>query len=143
MFKKFKKVVLGSVLGGFLSSSAMAQTTNEVWTHHIEAWQARSLEAIVSDYNEDSVLILNNQVFKGTNAIKNVFTQLFGIFDHGQNRIDTPVSPGRIVYITWHFTPTGESEFFGTDTFIIEQGKIAVQTIASPLYDKFPISNVP
>lgn len=143
MFKKFKKVVLGSVLGGFLSSSAMAQTTNEVWTHHIEAWQARSLEAIVSDYNEDSVLILNNQVFKGTNAIKNVFTQLFGIFDHGQNRIDTPVRPGRIVYITWHFTPTGESEFFGTDTFIIEQGKIAVQTIASPLYDKFPISNVP
>jgi ketosteroid isomerase-like protein len=114
----------------------MSQTTNEVWTHHIEAWQARSLDAIVSDYNEDSVLILNNQVFKGTRAIKNVFAQLFGIFDHGQNRIDTPVLSGRIVYITWHFTPTGESEFFGTDTFVIEQGKIAVQTIASPLYDR-------
>jgi ketosteroid isomerase-like protein len=79
MLKKFKKIILGSVLGAVFTSTSMAQTTNEVWNHHIHAWQTRNLDAIVSDYSEDSVLILNNHVFKGTRAIKNVFTRLKGI----------------------------------------------------------------
>ncbi|MCX6116734.1 MAG: hypothetical protein NT027_04275, partial [Proteobacteria bacterium] len=65
----------------------------------------------------------------------NVFVQLFKIFDDGVNRIDSPILIDRFVYITWHFTPSGMKEYFGTDTFVIEDGKIVLQTIASPLYD--------
>lgn len=115
------------------------RTTTEVWTHHIEAWEARDLTKIVSDYNSDSVLIINGKTFRGRAEIEQVFSQLFTIFDGGVNKIDPATLLGRIVYITWHFTPNGDSEFYGTDTFIIEDGTIAVQTIASPLYDKFLI----
>lgn len=134
--------VLGfaSLLTMFSGSLAFAESTGEVWNHHIQAWEARSVEDIVSDYSDESVLILNNQIFKGQNQIAHVFTQLFNIFDAGVNRIDTPVVFDRFVYITWHFTPTTKSEFFGTDTFVIENGKIILQTIASPLYEAFPIS---
>ena len=118
---------------------ASAKSTNEVWNHHIRAWETRSVHDIVSDYSDDSVLVLNNHVFKGQDQIANVFTQLFSIFDAGTNRIDTPVVLDRFVYITWHFTPTYKQEFFGTDTFVIENGKIVLQTIASPLYEAFPI----
>jgi hypothetical protein len=114
-------------------------TTESVWSHHIAAWEARDLDAIVSDYDDDSVLILNGQLFQGRDAIKNVFAQLFQIFDGGENRIDQPLLQNRIVYITWHITPTGGAEFYGTDTFVIENGVINVQTIASPLYDKYQI----
>lgn len=138
MFTKFKKVFFGVFMASMLSGSVHAQT-EDVWSHHIRAWESRDLDGIVSDYSDDSILILNNQVFRGPTAIRKVFAQLFSIFDHGSNRIDTPVLIERIVYITWHFTPTGDSEFYGTDTFVIENGKIAVQTIASPLYEKFPI----
>ena len=121
----------------FYSHSALAQTTEEVWKHHIEAWEARSVEAIASDYSDDSVLIVNNKIFQGPEKVKNVFSQLFEIFDKGENRIDTPVLLGRFIYITWHFTPSEGRELFGTDTFVVENGKIILQTIASTLYDAY------
>lgn len=136
--------VLGfaSLLALFSGSAVFAASTDEVWHHHIKAWEDRSVGDIVSDYTDESILVLNNQVFKGQEQIAQVFTQLFGIFDAGVNRIDTPLVFGRFVYITWHFTPTTQSEFFGTDTFVIENGKITLQTIASPLYEAFPISSL-
>lgn len=133
--------ILGFVSLLTVSGSAMASSgsTADVWNHHIQAWEARSVKDITSDYTDESVLVLNNRIFKGEDQIANVFTQLFKIFDGGVNRIDTPILFDRFVYITWHFTPTGKQEVFGTDTFVIEDGKIILQTIASPLYDLFPI----
>ena len=134
--KSFGLLVLLSMLYAHL---AFATSTSEVWKHHLQAWEARSIEAIVSDYSDESVLILNNEIFRGPEQIGQVFTQLFKIFDAGVNRIKTPVLYDRFVYITWHFTPRGKEEIFGTDTFVIEEGKIILQTIASPLYEQFPV----
>jgi hypothetical protein len=140
MFNKtIKSLGLAALLAMFHAHSAFAISTNEVWNHHIQAWEARSVEAIVSDYSDKSALVLNNQIFKGQEQIAHVFTQLFKIFDDGVNRIDTPVLFDRFVYITWHFTPSGNEEVFGTDTFVIEDGKIVLQTIASKLYDAYPV----
>ena len=113
--------------------------TEEVWAHHIEAWNARDLEAISSGYGPDSILILNNAVFRGPDEIREAFRQLFAIFDQGENEIDPLVLEGRVIYITWHFTPRGGTAVDGTDTFVVEKGKITVQTIASRLYQRFPV----
>ena len=137
--KKIETLGLAVLLTTFGASFALAESTENVWKHHIQAWETRSVNEIASDYSEDSVLVLNNQVFQGRDQISHVFTQLFRIFDGGSNRIDTPMLFDRFVYITWHFTPTNKEEFFGTDTFVIENGKIVLQTIASPLYDAYPI----
>ncbi|MBM7116841.1 nuclear transport factor 2 family protein [Archangium primigenium] len=121
------------------SSHAAPPSTQEVWRHHIQAWEARDLAAITADYTDGSVLILNNQTFRGKAAITSVFRQLFQLFDQGQNVVDTPTVDGRTVYITWHFTPKGEGTFFGSDSFVVEKGKIQIQTIASELYLGHPI----
>jgi hypothetical protein len=137
----FQKIITGLAFASALqvSTTALSQSTEEVWQHHIEAWESRSLDEIAQDYSERSILILNNQVFTGSDQIKGVFSQLFKIFNSGKNRIDTPVLRDRFVYITWNFTPDKRGEFFGTDTFVIEDGKIILQTIASPLYTAFHI----
>lgn len=123
-----------------LVGNAFAQTTAQVWEHHRNAWQAKSLDAIVADYTDNSIVVLNNQSFKGIKAIRGVFSQLFTIFETGVNTIDTPVLFDRFVYITWHLRLNGEGERFGTDTFVIENGKIVVQTIGSPLYYAHPVT---
>ncbi len=123
------------------SSVGLAASTEDVWNHHIHAWEARSVDDIVSDYSDSSTLVLNNRIFKGRKQIAQVFTRLFEIFDNGTNKIDTPTVFDRFVYITWNFTPSGKQEFFGTDTFVIEDGKIVLQTIASKLYDVFPVAS--
>jgi hypothetical protein len=121
------------------SVHAAPPSTQDIWRHHIQAWEARDLAAITSDYTENSVLILNNQTFRGKAAITSVFRQLFQIFGGGQNLVDRPTIDGRTVYITWHFTPTGEGTVFGSDSFVIENGKIQIQTIASELYIGRPV----
>ena len=120
----------------FMSAGAMALTTQEVWQHHIDAWVNRDLDAIVSDYDHSSVMILNNRVYKGQGEIREVFKNLFLIFDQGSNQITPATIEGRVIFITWRFTPIADRQYLGTDTFIIEKGKIKVQTIASDLYDR-------
>lgn len=138
----FKSALLGLVAATLLGAPAhaAAPSTQSVWRHHIQAWEARDVEAILSDYTEDSVLILNNQVFRGKAAIARVFTQLFQIFGPGQNTVDAPTVEGRTVYITWHYTPPNEGTFFGSDSFVVEKGKIQIQTIASTLYQGHPVT---
>ena len=75
MFKKTIKVL--AILSALYSSTpSLAQSTDDVWKHHIQAWGDRSLDEITSDYSDQSVLILNNQVFEGQKEIRNVFAQL-------------------------------------------------------------------
>ena len=115
------------------------QETEKVWKHHIDAWDARDLDGIMEDYCEDSIFIGNNKVYKGLAEIRGIFASLFDIFDHGENIIDPEVIIKELIYITWNFTPTDDDSYFGTDTFVVENGIIIYQTVASLLYDKYPI----
>lgn len=111
--------------------------TKKVWERHIEAWDARDLDGIMADYREDSILIRNNRVFKGIAEIRGVFDGLFGLFDNGKNIIDPAALEEEVIYITWHFTPDNDREYYGTDSFVVEKGVIKYQTIASLLYEKY------
>ena len=115
------------------------EETQKVWKHHIEAWDARDLDEIMADYSEDSILILNNTVYKGIEAVRGVFERLFQIFSNGENIIDPEVIEGEVIYITWHFTPTNDDTYFGTDSFVVQKSIIKYQTIASLLYEKYPV----
>ncbi len=136
------KISLFSILAALtlaVPARAATPSTQEVWQHHIKAWEAGDVAGITSDYTDSSILILNNQVFRGKAAIANVFSQLFQIFGTGQNKLDQPVIDGRIIYLTWNYTPKDEHAFFGSDTFVVEKGKIQFQTIASELYFNHPV----
>ncbi len=124
---------------GGITAQDRTNDTEIVWQHHIDAWGNRDLAGILADYDETSLMVVNGKTYRGLAEIRFVFESLFRIFDNGQNRIDPALIDGRLVYIMWHFTTNGHSEFFGTDTFLIEDGKIKIQTIASPLYDAFPL----
>ncbi|MCC7005534.1 MAG: nuclear transport factor 2 family protein [Ottowia sp.] len=124
-----------------VQATTSTQATAVVWQRHIAAWDKRDLDAIMSDYAENTVLILNNKIYEGRTAVRKVFERLFQIFDQGKNKIDTPIIKDRIVYITWHFSlRSNKTTFFGTDTFVIENNAISYQTIASPLYEKYAVA---
>ena len=119
-------------------SYASTQETNDVWLRHIDAWQRQSLADIAADYAPDARIVINNRVFTGRNEVRHVFSHLFKLFSTGSTQIDTPVVFDRFIYITWQFSPQGGHEtqpYFGTDTFVVEDGLIRLQTIGSALYD--------
>lgn len=130
-------------LFSILLVSINCKTPQEVWEHHIQAWSNQDIPAILDDYADDAFLIVNNKVYLGSDEIKNVFNQLFVLFSKGENKIDPAVVRDEVVYILWNYKLSGFQEaFFGTDSFFILNGKIKAQTIASKLYDSFPISSL-
>jgi len=119
------------------ASAATTDSTDKVWQDHIQAWVNRDLDAIGAHYDEDSLMIVNNMKFKGPEKIRGVFNYLFKRFDNGSNTIAPAIVDDRTIYIVWNFTPSEEkSAIYGTDTFLVEEGMIRVQTIASQLYKK-------
>lgn len=118
-------------------SNDLELLTKSIWKHHIDAWDAKDVDEILIDYDEDSYLIVNNKIYKGLNRIRRVFEQLYPLFAQGNNNIDTATILGETVYISWHFKPSlyPLHTHHGTDSFFIVNGKIRSQTIFSTLYD--------
>jgi len=119
------------------------EETKKLWEHHINAWDARDLDGIMTEYREDSILIRNNIVFKGLAEIRGVFDGLFHLFDKGNNIIDPVVIEEEVIYFTWHFTPNNDHEYDGTDSLVVQNGIIKYQTIASLLYEKYLVAEKP
>jgi hypothetical protein len=109
-----------------------APSTEEVWNHHIDAWTQRNLDEIVADYDDQSVIVLNDKVFRGKAEIRGLFEDLLVAFDRATfHEIDPAIIEGNLVYIVWRTTIDGVDHPLGTDTFVIESGVIRYQTITA------------
>jgi len=116
-------------------------TTRQVLEHHLRALAAGDLDAIVSDYTDDSTLIGPDGVVKGRQAIRASFERgLDSLFKPGtyEFTLDTTQVADDIAYIVWHANCAAMDIVFGTDTFLIRDGKIAVQTFAAKIEAKRP-----
>ena len=108
------------------------EKTKEVLDHHWKAFQANDLEATMADYTEESVLITPDKTFKGLAEIRENFVIAFGLFPKGATtfQLDKSISNQDVGYIIWQATGPKIKVTYGTDTFIIHNGKIVRQTYA-------------
>lgn len=110
-------------------------STQDVLNHHLESFSAGSIDGIMQDYTENSVLVLPDTTLRGLDAIRAGFSSFFvegglfypGTYDFSMDRVEIE---GEIAYIIWHAKTTAGEIPVGTDTFLVRDGKIAVQTFA-------------
>lgn len=104
----------------------------EILDHHWVAFQANDLEATMEDYTEESVLITPDRTFRGLSEIRENFVGAFAVFpkDSSTLVLDKSVVVNDVGYIIWHAKTPAFTLSFGTDTFIIKNGKIVRQTYA-------------
>ena len=117
----------------------VVDTTRQVLEHHLAAFGVGDLEGILSDYTDDSTLIGPDGVAKGRQAIRASFERgLDSLFKPGtyEFTMDTLQVADDIAYIVWHANCASADIVFGTDTFLIRDGKIAVQTFAAKIEAK-------
>lgn len=108
------------------------EKTQEVLEHHWIAFKENDLEAVMADYSEESMLITPDATYKGLDAIRENFERAFTAFPKEQStlQLNKTVVEKDVGYILWQAsTPTFELTY-GTDTFIIQDGKIVRQTYA-------------
>lgn len=115
------------------SYQAPTQNPHQVWRHHIDAWNERDLDEILLDYSREAVVLRNVDLHRGDREIARLFSQLFWFFDkasyHKVSSAFIP-EPEKVIYITWEAVVDGV-HYNGTDTFVVEHGKIVYQTITS------------
>jgi uncharacterized protein (TIGR02246 family) len=114
------------------TTSDSEKKTQEVLDHHMAAFQSNDLDATMSDYTEESILITPDNTSKGLEQIRANFEGAFKAFprDSITMTVTKTVVNGDIAYIIWEaITPTFKM-VYATDTFIIKNGKIIRQTFA-------------
>jgi len=116
----------------------MAASTQEVLDHHLQAFGEGDLEAILKDYNEDSILCTQDGVLEGLHEIKPLFESFFAEFAKpgASFGMDHQTVRGELAFIVWHAESADRHFDLGTDTFIIRDGKIVAQTFAAKTTEK-------
>ncbi len=109
-----------------------SEQTQKVLEHHLTAFGENNLSSILADYSEESILVSPDSTYKGLQQIEAFFASILPSFpsEETTSEIDRMVIDNELAYVVWHAkSPTVEVPF-GTDTFIIEDGKIKLQTFA-------------
>lgn len=112
---------------------AAAASADAVFEHHLAAFGAGDLEEILVDYTDATVMIHNEHYWRGLDGARAYFARWLDELLPAGSRfdlIDRQVTDD-LVFITW----TAESPHYvfdyGTDTFLIEHGKVVRQTVAT------------
>ncbi len=106
--------------------------TQKVIEHHLASFGANDIEALVSDYTDESVIITPDTIFKGIDGARAFFEMALPLFPANETSLamDKMVFENNMGYILWHATTPSLDVSFGTDTFIVEDEKIVSQTFA-------------
>lgn len=108
------------------------EKTKEILSHHLEAFKNNDLEEIMKDYTEESVFVTPDGTYTGLEEIRTSFANAFKAFpkDSMTFTVDKSIVAQDIGYILWKAKAPAVTISYGTDTFIIRNGKIVRQTFA-------------
>ena len=111
----------------------MAGTTQEVLDHHLTAFGGGDLEAILEDFDENSVIVTTDGIHRTRDEMSSFFSTLFAEFgkpgmSFSMNHVAVE---GETALIAWNAETADNVYELGTDTLIVRGGKIAVQTFVT------------
>jgi ketosteroid isomerase-like protein len=123
-------------MSDFLEQKNGARTTQEVLTHHLNCFG--DIAGTMADYSAEARFFTPGGLLRGSEAIRRFFVRLFeefakpGMsFEMLQREVD-----GDTAYIVWK-AETADNRFeLGTDTFVVQNGKIVTQTFAGKISPK-------
>jgi hypothetical protein len=105
--------------------------TETVVRNHLDAFlKQKGVDEIVADYDEEARFFAESSIYRGRKDIKGFFDKFIaslppGAIDHFTLR--SLLVDRNVVYITWS---AGSDIPLGTDTFVVNNGKIVSQTFA-------------
>jgi hypothetical protein len=111
--------------------STSSFVAEDVVRRHLRAFlEQRGIDAIVSDYADDACFISESRVYRGIREIRQFFEDFIAGLPPdviGQFLLRSARFVDHVAYITWS---AGTAMPLGTDTFLVRDGKIVLQTFA-------------
>ena len=115
-----------------------ASITEKVLDHHLKAFGDGDIVEILADYTEESVLLTANGPVKGQAALRPVFEAFFAEFAKpgASFEMKQRLIEGEVAYIVWVAETADNVYELATDTFLVRDGKIAVQSFTGKVTPK-------
>lgn len=106
-------------------------STEAVVSHHLQAFlKQEGADAIVEDYKETARFFTETKIHHGRGEIRDFFMRFTQSLPPGaieRFELRTMQVKGPMAYITW---TVGHDIPLGTDTFVVEDGQIVLQSFA-------------
>lgn len=113
-------------------TKSIQDITADILQRHLLALTTNDMETLMADYAPDAEVWRGEEIIAGTAAITAFYTRIFSIMPHGETDLEVQK---RIVkddkaYIIWNAESPKVTIPFGTDCFLIKDGKIVWQSVA-------------
>ena len=106
--------------------------TKAVLMHHLTAFGDNNLDEIMLDYTEQSTLLCDKGALKGLDTIRQFLEEMFRLIPSGSEfQMKQLTISQQSAHIIWISKSVIAEIPFGTDTFLIEDDKIKVHTVAA------------
>ena len=114
----------------------MAATTQEVLTHHLNS--LGDVAGTMADYTADSRFFTPEGLLRGSEAIREFFVRFFEELAKPGMSLEMlrQEVDGDTADIVWKGETADNRYELGTDTFIVQNGKIVTQTFAGKITPK-------
>ena len=113
-------------------------STRAVLDHHLQCFGSCDLDGILSDYTDDSVLLMPEGALKGRSAIREFFVGAFAEFGRPGTTFELKSMhvEGDYAFIFWDAETADHRFEAATDTFVVRDGRIALQSYAAKITPK-------
>ena len=113
-------------------------STKEILDHHQSCFAGGDLPGIMEDYTDESRLFTPQGVLKGKQQIQGLFEMIFAEFAKpgASYELANEFVDGDTAYINWSAETADNVYELGTDTFVIRDGKIAIQSFSGKITPK-------
>ncbi len=103
--------------------------------HHVEAFTRGDLDALMSDYCDDAVLIAQDGVYRGSGEIRAFFEKFLAELPAGSVlEASQRIAERTIAYVVWsgRRSPSERLDLpFAIETLIVREGRILTQTFTA------------
>jgi ketosteroid isomerase-like protein len=113
-------------------------STKDVLDHHLKCFGEGDLKGILSDYAPGAVLFTPDGPLRGVDAIRPLFQAMVAEFGKPGSTFSMKQHfvEGDYAYILWTAETADNVYELGTDTFVVQHGKIVAQSFTGKITPK-------
>jgi len=113
-------------------------STKDVLQHHLKSFGEGNLKGILSDYAPGAVLFTPEGPLRGIDAIRSLFQAMLAEFGKpgAAFSLKQQFVEGDYAYILWTAETADNVYEMATDTFVVREGKIVIQSFAGRIVPK-------
>ena len=113
-------------------------STKDVVDHHLKSFGEGDLKGILSDYAPGAVLFTPEGPLRGIDAIRSLFQAMLAEFGKpgAAFSLKQQFVEGDYAYILWTAETADNVYELATDTFVVREGKIVIQSFAGRIVPK-------